>query len=369
MDKKKAFRIGIVIIGIILAVLFTFLLLPRLLIWFLPFVLAYFLTKLIEPVVSFMEHRLKIPRRVGAIVGIVCAIGIIGGIVTLVVERLWVEANAIMLQSDAILDKIASQYASIRDTFLARIGFVENLEKVFSDLGARLSSLMASYTVPALRGAVDVVRAVPSAIIFVVVFMMASYFMSSDHARIREGIRRTMPRPLLQFGDDVLHNLLKALGAYIRAQLILICITFFELTIGFLVIGGSVAEYALLLALIISLIDAVPILGTGAVLIPWGVYALLVGDIRLGVMLLVLYLICLAVRQMTEPRLVAYQIGVHPLVILFVMYAGLRLIGFFGMILGPIFALIIKQLAENGAFTALGRYIRGEGKTEKGEER
>lgn len=364
MDKKKAFRIGIVVIGAILAVLFTFLLLPRLLIWFLPFVLAYFLTKIIEPAVSFMERRLKIPRPIGAIFGIVFAIGIIGGVVTLVVERLWTEANAIVLQSDAILEKIAAQYASFRDTFLARIGIVESLEKVFSDFGTRLSALMASYTVPALRGAVDVVRAVPSAIVFLVVFLMASYFMSSDNVRIREGLRHAMPEKILRFGEDVLQNLLKALGAYLRAQLLLICITFLELTIGFLTIGGAIAEYALLLALIISLIDAVPILGTGTVLIPWGVYALLVGDIRLGIMLLVLYLICLAVRQSIEPRLVAYQIGLHPLLILFVMYAGLRLVGFFGMILGPILALVIRQLAESGAFAAVGHYIRGEEKTE-----
>ncbi len=360
MDKKKAFRIGTVAFLSVLAALFVALLLPRLLLWFLPFVLAYILTKIIEPAVSFLETRLKIPRPVGSILSIVLAIGVIGGAVTLVVERLVAEANAIVQQSDAIIKSVSARIAALRDTFAANIGIMENIEEIFSDFGTKLSSFMASYTVPALRGAVDVVRAVPSAIVFVVVFMMASYFMSRDRARIREGIRRTMPAGLVHFGEDVLQNLLKALGAYIRAQLLLICITFLELTIGFLAIGGSVAEYALLLALVISLIDAVPILGTGAVLIPWGVYALLIGEIRLGVMLLVLYLICLAVRQIVEPHLVAYQIGLHPLVILFAMYAGLRLLGFFGMILGPIVALVIRQLSESGAFRAIQNYIRGD---------
>jgi len=159
--------------------------------------------------------------------------------------------------------------------------------------------------------------------------------------------------------DGLMKNVFSALGAYIRAQLILICITFFELSIGFLVIGGKVADYALLLALIISIIDAIPILGTGVVLIPWGVLSLLSGDIRLGIMLIILYLICLLVRQLTEPRLVAHRIGIHPLPILMVMYIGLRFFGLFGMILGPVLALVVKQLHTDGLFKKIGDYIRG----------
>jgi len=210
---------------------------------------------------------------------------------------------------------------------------------------------------PALRGAFDVMRGVPSAIVFAVVFFIATFFMSSDREEITAGLRRTVPKRVMQFSEKVMQNVFSALGAYIRAQLIMICVTFLELTLGFLVIGGTVADYALLMALIISVIDAIPILGTGTVLIPWGVYAFVAGDIRLGIMLIVLYLICLAVRQMVEPHLVARQIGLHPLLILMVMYIGLRLIGILGMILGPVLALVVKQLHASGIFSAIGQYI------------
>ena len=343
--------------GALLCVLFVFLLVPRLLIWFLPFVLAYFLSKIIEPVVRTLEKRLKIPRSLGAILGIVLAIGILGTVVGMLLARLWDEMNAVIEKSDVIIAEIAGQYEAFRDSFAARFGFADDLERIFAGFGTKLSDSIASYTMPALRGAFDVMRGVPSAIVFAVVFFIATFFMSSDREEITAGLRRTVPKRVMQFSEKVMQNVFSALGAYIRAQLIMICVTFLELTLGFLVIGGTVADYALLMALIISVIDAIPILGTGTVLIPWGVYAFVAGDIRLGIMLIVLYLICLAVRQMVEPHLVARQIGLHPLLILMVMYIGLRLIGILGMILGPVLALVVKQLHASGIFSAIGQYI------------
>ncbi len=359
MDKGKAARVAVVSVGAILCILFVFLLLPRLLVWFLPFVLAYVLSKIIEPLVSFLKNKLKISRKIGAGVGIVLALALIGGIISLLVGRIWHEINDIVAQSDVILSKITEKYGIFRNSFASRFGLEDDLDRLFASFGTKFSEFAANYTAPALRGAVSVVMSVPSVIIFTVVFILGTYFMSSDRDKIREGCRLHMPKKVVSFFDGLMENVFSALGAYVKAQLILICITFFELTIGFLIIGGSLADYALLLAFVISIIDAIPILGTGTVLIPWGVYALIVGDTRLGIMMVVLYLICLAVRQITEPRLVAHQIGIHPLLILMVMYTGLRVMGLFGMILGPVLALVVKKMYTGGVFSAVGDYIRG----------
>lgn len=359
MDRKKILRITLVGILTVLTILAVFWGLPRLLLWFLPFVLAFLLSKIIEPVVSFLEKKCKIPRKLGAAVAVVAAISLLGAAVWLIVGRLWNEANDIVSHSDAIIAKMEAQYNAFRDSHAAKLGLAEELDRIFQGFGTRFSEFAASYTLPAIRGAFDVVKSVPSAIIFTVTFVLATYFMSSDRETIRRGFRKILPEKILRFTDGLMHNVVSALVAYVQAQLVIICITFFELTVGFLIIGGAVANYALLLALIISIIDAIPILGTGTILIPWGVYALAARDTRLGVMLLILYLICLAVRQMTEPRLMAHRIGLHPLLILMVMYIGLRLIGIFGMILGPVLALVVKQLAQSGTFAAIGKYIKG----------
>ncbi len=359
MNKGKAARIAVVGIGALLCVLFVFLLLPRLLIWFLPFVLAFVLSKIIEPLVSFLHKKLHIHRTVGSVVGIAVALSIIGGLIYLLVGRIWKEINDIIAESDVIWATITEKYNIFRDTIAARFGLSGWLDSVFADFGQRFSEFAAKYTEPALRGALGVVMSVPQGIIFTVVFILATFFMSSDRERIREGMHKFIPQKVVDFVGGLIDNVFSALGAYVKAQLILICITFFELTIGFLIIGGSVANYALLLAFVISIIDAIPIMGTGTVLIPWGVYAVIVGDTRLGIMLIVLYLICLAVRQLTEPRLVAHQIGIHPLMILMVMYTGLRIMGFFGMILGPVLALVVKKMYTGGVFSAVAAYIEG----------
>ncbi len=359
MNKGKAMRIAVVGIGTLLCILFVFLLLPRLLIWFLPFVLAFVLFKIIEPLVGLLQKRCRIPRKIGAVIGIALALSVIGGLVYLLVGRIWKEINDIISESDVIWATITEKYNIFRDTVATRFGLAGWLDSIFADFGQRFSEFAAKYTEPALRGALSVVMTVPSMIIFTVVFILATFFMSSDKERIREGFHRHIPEKVMGFISGLVDNVFSALGAYVKAQLILICITFFELTIGFLIIGGSLANYALLLAFVISIIDAIPILGTGTVLIPWGVYALIVGDVRLGIMLIVLYLICLAVRQLTEPRLVAHQIGIHPLMILMVMYTGLRMIGFFGMIIGPVLALVVKKMYTGGVFSSIGKYIQG----------
>ncbi len=356
---KKTYRILWVGLIAVISITAVVLLLPRLILLFLPFVLAWLLAKLIEPAVCFLHTKLRIPRSVASVIGIVVAVGILGGLLTLVFGRIWQEINDIITHSDVIIQKFTVRYETFRNTFAARFGLADALDQLFEGSGENLANSIAQNALPALQGVYTMVKSVPSGIIFFVAFMIGTYFMSSDWPRIAAGIRSVVPEKVMHFTDMCTDNMFSALGAYLKAQLVLICVTFLELTVGFLIIGGAVADYTLLLATIISIVDAIPILGTGTVLIPWGVYSLIVGDVRLGAMLLILYFICLAVRQILEPRLVAQQIGLHPLLTLMVMYVGFRLFGLFGMILGPIVALFVKQMQAAGVFRQLKNYING----------
>ncbi len=354
---KKTYRILWVTILSAISIAAIVFLLPEVILLFLPFVLAWLLAKLIEPAVSFLNTRLHLPRTIASVVGIITAVGILGALLTFVFGRIWKEANDIITHADVIAQNFTTRYQTFRDTFATRFGFADILDKVFAGSGESLANSIAENAVPALQGVYEMIKSVPTWVIFFVVLFISTYFISSDKERISAGIRKVVPEKIMRFTDICTENMFSALGAYIKAQLVLICVTFLELTIGFLIIGGAVADYTLLLAIIISIVDAIPILGTGTVLVPWGIYSLIVGDIRLGAMLLILYLICLAVRQILEPRLMAHQIGMHPLLTLMVMYSGFRLFGLFGMILGPIVALFIKQMYVAGIFKRIGAYI------------
>ena len=142
---------------------------------------------------------------------------------------------------------------------------------------------------------------------------------------------------------NIINGLVKSLGGYLKAQGIMISITFLELFIFFSVYG---MKYSLILAITIAIIDALPILGTGTVLIPWSIFNLALGNYKLAIFLIILYFFVLVVRQLIEPRVVASQIGVYPLLTLLAMYTGVKLIGLFGVIVGPIVLIIAKNVFE-----------------------
>lgn len=140
-------------------------------------------------------------------------------------------------------------------------------------------------------------------------------------------------------------NLLSTLGKWCRAQAILLGVTFCELLAGFLLMGQ---RYALLLAAVTALVDALPVFGTGTVLLPWAAVCLLAGQAPRAVALAALYAVISAVRSLLEPKVMAAQAGLPPLAALAAMYAGFRALGVAGMILLPMALLFVKQLHDEG---------------------
>ena len=140
-------------------------------------------------------------------------------------------------------------------------------------------------------------------------------------------------------------SLLVTIGRWLRAQCVLIVITFFQLLVGLLLIRQP---YALLLAVVIAFIDALPVFGTGTVLLPWAVLCCLEGNFPKGIALTALYLVIWLVRSIMEPKLMAKSAGLPPLPALMAMYVGFCAMGVAGMILGPILLLLVKQLHDGG---------------------
>lgn len=141
-------------------------------------------------------------------------------------------------------------------------------------------------------------------------------------------------------------EIIKALGCYLKAESILIFVSFIISLIGlciFKFIGLNVG-YPLIAALGIGFIDALPIFGSGTVMIPWAVIAAINGDITLGLCILGLLIFMSIVRQFIEPKLVSNQIGIHPIFTLIAMYTGFKFIGVLGMIIGPILLIILKDV-------------------------
>ena len=366
-EKGRTKRILLFSAIILTAVLFVCFLLPSVIILTLPFILAFFIAKIIEPLVIFLNKKLKVPKKIASafVVGIVIALLV--WLVSALVGKIVTEIGNLVAQSDYISEQISNAFMSWRNVLLAHSGsgFKEfiNSQLDWDNIGTNISNYLTGYIWPTVEKLLDLVKSLPNIIIFIVALLLGTYFISSDSESIHDTIKKIIPKTAHPHIRTVKNGMAHALLAYIRAQLILICITFTELLIGFSVWGGNIAKYALILALTISIIDALPILGTGTVLIPWAIGAIITGSTKFGLFLLALYLICLLVRQLLEPRILSVQIGLHPLITLMTMYAGLKIFGFIGMIMGPILAIIFKNLYEGGLFKAIYNWLLT-GKTE-----
>lgn len=332
----------IIRIIIILLLIIGIILLLRLSVYCIPFIIAFILSSLIEPLVNFLERKVRIPRKVGSVFSILLVLSILGTILGLLITRLIKEILNVYEQINVIFGGMQMFFEAM----------IERINHLYISLPKTITDTLDQYFAEAANSAKEILRpliekitsatlSLPQALVFLVVTILATYFMTSDKNKINSFLDRQFPVQWMEKTRIIINNLFSALFGWMRAQLILMTVTFTELTVAFLILD---IQNGFLLAFIIAVVDALPVFGVGTVLIPWGIIDLLSGRYQRGVSMLLLYIILLVVRQLIEPKIIGQQIGVHPLVTLFSMYLGLQLFGIIGMIIGPIFMVILKTV-------------------------
>lgn len=320
----------------------------------LPFLAALGLAALLEPAVAFLTRHLHMGRKLAAGLCTGTLAGVLLGGLGLLVWRAWYELTLLLDRLPALiagLPDLAGQLESRLYRFLIALPVpaqepARQLIKSWMDQGAALPQRLYEW----LTGAVAAgASALPAFLLFLTTTLLALYFMSAGRPQLLEAVRRRLPPPWLEKARQLGGGLKTAFGGWLRAQLLLMLLTFGELTIGLLLLR---VELALLLAGLIALLDALPVFGAGVVLVPWGLAALLGGEPLLGIGLLVLCAVVVLMRSLLEPRLVGKHVGLHPLAALVSMYVGFQLLGVAGMVLAPLLAVLGKQLWASGLFAA-----------------
>ena len=184
----------------------------------------------------------------------------------------------------------------------------------------------------------------PDAVLFAVTAILSSFMLSGELPAIRGWLRRTVRPAWLEKLQTLGGHVRTTLGGWLRAQLKLMGITFLILNAGLLLLR---VRYPVLAALVITVVDALPVFGTGTILIPWALALFLQGETKTGIGLVILYGAAALSRQALEPRLVGKQVGLNPVLTLLALYTGYRLLGVGGMIVFPIAAMLFKQLWDH----------------------
>lgn len=220
---------------------------------------------------------------------------------------------------------VADEVLTAFDTFFSNM-----LHQLTETLSAKIPTWIASAAAQ-----------IPSILLFFLITLLAAVYICCDYDKLRGVWRRILPKGVLQFCVVCKKQSAKTFKQYFRAYAILLALTFGELLVGFLLLGVPNPAG---IALLVALVDILPVLGVGTVLIPWSLFELCIGKLPFGIGMIVLYLVVVIVRQILEPRIVGSSIGLHPLLTLFAMYVGLRLCGVLGLIFFPVLLTIAKEL-------------------------
>ena len=344
LNYKKILRVAIEFILIIIAILIC----VKLAIFFLPFVIAFIIAKLIKYPVNFLQKRFKIKRVLGVILSMILFIVIVGAIIYMFCSALFREVIALSERTQYIfptlynnISELLGRFSFYLDTLDISPEFIPKIQESALNIINSLLTTVAGWINSAGNIAINTIVNFPTILIYIIITILSTFFISCDSKLISETLEKHLPLKWLTKAEEIINGLFSSLGGYLKAQGILITITFCELLIGFVLFK---VDYAVILAITIAIIDALPILGTGTVLIPWGLILLITGNYVLGFELLGLYLFILIVRQLIEPKIVGQQIGVYPLLTLIAMYTGVRFMGLVGVIVGPIVLIILKSV-------------------------
>ena len=318
----------------------------KLSVFYMPFLVSFVLALLLEPIIRFFMKKWKWTRRLSAIFVMVVAILLIVGLLVWGVVTVFSEANNLLDSSEMYYNKAKE----IIDNMTQNMNILDRIpQELRTSLETVQNNIMETVTngiTNVLTGITNWIMEIPNLLLSIFFSVMALYFLCTDKIYMIDQLEHHLPETWMKRLTKHIREIAKALGEYLRAEATLIFISFVISLIGLTIFSmtGLNIEYPLLAALGIGFIDALPILGSGTVMVPWAIISSLNGDIVLGIAIMGLWAIMSIVRQFLEPRLVGKHIGIHPAFTLIAMYTGYKLWNVTGLIIGPILLIILKNI-------------------------
>ncbi len=338
----------------VFGILLICLLLPKVIRFFMPFVIGWIIAFIANPLVKFFEKRLKIVRKHGTWMVIAGVLALVAGACYLLFAWLFREGVSFVEHLPEMYSAMAQGFRDIGNNlseFFSRwnlpIDVNHEITDFFGNLDGYLGNLAGKLGVPTLSAAGDVVSQLPNLLIQAIFMFLSAYFFIADREKISVFMRNLLPQSMFDHWAWLKRMFSRAVGGYFKAQLKIMGVIAAILFVGFWILK---VDYAVLWALLIALLDFLPFLGTGTAIWPWAAFQLLTGDYSMAIGLIIIYLICLLVHQLLQPKFVGDTVGIDPLTTLIFMFIGYRFSSVIGMILAVPIGMILMNLYKAGAF-------------------
>jgi len=333
-----------------------------------PFILGILFALMMNPIVNFLEKKWRFPRTLAVFTTLISMISLFAGAITLLIAE--IVAGTTYL-STVVPEQVLTLVTYGENLFASQIlPFYNKMVGLFKDLDSgQQDTIMSSITTTGNKIAETastflqnfflklpaLISWIPNAATAIIFSLLATFFISKDWDKFSVKSGNFIPLKVRTSGKNVYRDLKKALFGFAKAQLTLVSITLVIVLIGLLILK---VNYAITIALITGLAEVLPYLGTGTVFIPWIIYQFIVGNYGMVIGLSILYGIVIVQRQLMEPKILSSSIGMDPLATLISLFVGFKLIGFLGLIVGPVVLVLITTLHRAHVFKEIWHYIR-----------
>lgn len=349
VEKKRNFIINFIYVLVIACIVYFAV--KYAIQWIMPFVVAFLIAALLHPVIRFITKKLRIKTQKPAAIVITvlfyCTFGVL--ISLILINTVTAVLGFIQKVPEYYLNDIAPALNSLFDNIAQKLADLDietdlSLSTITNRLYSGLMNISALIT-----SAFSVISGIPNFLLSALIMVISTFFIAIDYDMIIKWTMAQLPSRASSAIIKVKEYIVKILFKYIRSYFLILCITFAELLLGFFIMHFITGiSNIFLLSLLIALFDILPIVGTGTIMIPWGIIALLTGDFKTGICTLVIYTVITLVRQFIEPKIVGTQVGLHPVVTLLSMIVGMKLFGGIGLFGFPITLALLKDLNDHG---------------------
>lgn len=324
----------------------------KLLGFFMPFVIGWFIAYIASPVVNWLEKRVKIVKKLGSVIMIVGVLAAVCFIIYFIISTLWKEISFLIQDMPGMyrdLESGLSQIGNSMEGVFGKLpdGVQEGWHTMVANFDEMMGELMSRISEPTVSAAGRFAKSIPSVLVATIVTFISAYFFIAEREDVIRWSKKVAPDALVSRMTMVMDNLKFAVGGYLKAQLKIMVVVYIILVVGFIILN---IHFSFLLGLLIALLDFLPFFGTGTALIPWAIYQFFMGNYKLVVGLVILYAVTQLMRQLIQPKLVGDSMGLRPLLTLFLLYTGYKIGGVFGMIFAVPIGMIAINLYKAGAF-------------------
>lgn len=327
-------------------------LLPRLIVFFMPFIIGWVISLIASPLVRFLEEKLKIKRKA---VSAFVIVAVLAGVVLLVygvIAKLTRETVGFINELPLLWQNVENEFNRVGANLTGvyrKLPFdiQDRLTNIGNELGGYFSDFIGGIGTPTFTAVGNFAKQLPDMFMAFIMSLLSSYFFVADKTYLSEFMKKYMPPSIYYRIGLIRRSFRNAIGGYFKAQLKIEVWIYIILFIGLMVLG---IDYAVIIAFGIAFIDLLPMFGAGIVMIPWAVVEILGGEYKRAVGLLIIWCVGQIVRQVIQPKIMGDSIGFEPIPTIFLLYIGYKLAGVVGLILVLPIGIILINLYEEGVF-------------------